>query len=112
MAPKKSVKKMPESHDQEATSMPGSLHVIQDVRSRSGGISGIAGIISSTTQGAQTRQRLVSGIIDSLLPTREAEGPVSKVEGMDATAYNSGQIHIRGSPFTMNHYGAEQPRRR
>jgi hypothetical protein len=103
--------KMPESHEQEATSMPGSLRVIQNVSARSGGISGIPGIISSTTQGAQVRQRLVMGVIDSLLPSRAPEGPVSKVGGMDATAYNTGMVHLRGSPYTMNHSGETKSRR-
>ena len=91
--------------------MPGSLHVIQDVGSRSGGVHGIPGIISSTTQGAQVRQRLVMGVIDSLLPGKAPEGPVSAVEGKDSTAYNTGMVHLRGSPYTMNHHGAEQARR-
>jgi hypothetical protein len=60
---------------------------------------GIPGIISSTSLGPEQRQRLVSGIIESPMDGHAAGGAVHTVQGRDATAYNEGMIHIRGSHF-------------
>ena len=56
-------------------------------------------IISSTTLGPEVRHRLVSGIIESPMERSTDQGPVSKVAGHDATAYNAGMVHIAGSRF-------------
>jgi len=87
------------SHSPQASSLPGSLPVILDVGRRGGAIVGIPGIISSTTTSPETRQRLVSGILDMSDRGASAQGPVHAVMGHDATAYNSGMVHIRGSHF-------------
>jgi hypothetical protein len=61
---------------------------------------GIPGIISTTTEGSQTRARLVGGIIESPMSDGLApSGPVHAVQGHDATAYNAGMKHIPGSSF-------------
>ena len=87
------------SHSPQASSLPGSLPVIKDVGQRSGGIHGIPGIISSTLTSPETRQRLVSGILDPMDHGAAPAGPVHSVMGHDATAYNTGMVHIRGSRF-------------
>lgn len=87
------------SHSPQASSLPGSLPVILDVGRRGGAIHGIPGIISSTTTSPETRQRLVSGILDTSDHGAAPQGPVHAVMGHDATAYNSGMVHIRGSRF-------------
>jgi hypothetical protein len=83
-----------------ASSLMGSLGIIS---SPSGGRDrdvGIPGIITSTSLGPEQRQRLVAGIIESPMGgAGHAEGPVHKVLGHDATAYNQGMVHIRGSHF-------------
>jgi len=83
-----------------ASSLMGSLGIIS---SPSGGRDremGIPGIITSTSLGPEQRQRLVAGIIESPMGgAGHAQGPVHKVMGHDATAYNEGMIHIRGSHF-------------
>jgi hypothetical protein len=91
-------------HSPQATSLPGSLPIIHNLHGRREGIHGVPGIISSTTTSPETRQRLVSGIIDSAVAGHAPSGPVSTVHGVDSTAYNSGMIHIRGSPFTTHHH--------
>jgi hypothetical protein len=69
---------------------------------------GISGIISSTTTSPETRQRLVSGILDVCQHHGAHEqGPVHSVMGHDSTAYNSGMVHIAGSPYTMLHHRGE-----
>ena len=83
----------------QATSLPGSMHIIHDVMKPGRGIHGIPGIISSTTEGPQVRQRLALGIIESAMGAERSSGPVHKVQGMDATAYNEGMVHIAGSRF-------------
>ena len=91
------------SHGQAppATSMQGSLGIIENTMS--GGNRnrpvGIPGIISSTSLGPEQRQRLVAGIIESPMEGRGPSGPVHAVMGHDATAYNEGMVHLRGSPF-------------
>ena len=90
--------------EQQATSLPGSLHIIQDVQHKPGMAKGISGIISSTTEGSQVRARLMMGVIDTLVPKKAPEGPVSHAEGRDSTAYNTGMVHLRGSPFTSHHH--------
>jgi len=87
------------SHSPQASSLPGSLPVILDVSRRGGAIVGIPGIISSTTTSPETRQRLVSGILDMSDRGSVAQGPVHTVMGHDATAYNAGMVHIRGSHY-------------
>jgi hypothetical protein len=84
----------------QATSVPGAVHIIHDVMKAGRGISGVPGIISSTTLGNEVRQRLMTGIIDSPAGAREsAVGPVQRAMGMDSTAYNAGMAHIAGSPY-------------
>jgi len=83
----------------QATSMPGSMGIIHDVMKPGKGVVGVPGIISSTTLGPEVRHRLVSGIIDSPMGRSTDQGPVSKVAGHDATAYNAGMVHIAGSRF-------------
>lgn len=87
------------SKSPQASSLPGSLSIIKDVSGRSGGIHGIPGIISSTLTSPETRQRLVSGILDPMSGSAAPQGPVHSVAGHDSTAYNSGSVHIRGSHF-------------
>lgn len=87
------------SQSPQATSMVGSLSIIKDVGMRkNGGIHGIPGIISSTVTSPETRQRLVSGILDPMSGSTP-QGPVHSVMGHDSTAYNAGSVHIRGSSF-------------
>lgn len=93
------------SHGQApaATSLQGSLGIIENTMS--GGnrhrTVGIPGIISSTSLGPEQRQRIVSGIIESGMAEggRASSGPVHAVMGHDATAYNDGMVHLRGSSF-------------
>jgi len=82
-----------------ASSLPGSLGIIADPTGGRKERMGIPGIISSTSLGPEQRQRLVSGIIESAMDGHAASGPVHSVQGHDATAYNEGMIHIRGSHF-------------
>jgi len=82
-----------------ATSMMGSLGIIEHPSNRREYNMGIPGLITSTSLGPRERQRIVSGIIESPMEVAPAEGPVSSVQGHDATAYNSGMVHIRGSHF-------------
>lgn len=88
------------SHNPQATSypMPGIIH---DPSGKMGhGIHGVPGIISSTTTGNEVRGRLMLGVIESCISGGHApDGPVHHAEGHDATAYNAGMVHIRGSPF-------------
>jgi len=84
-----------------ASSLPGSLGIIEHPaggrRDRS---VGIPGIISSTSLGPEQRQRLVAGIIESAMAGHSTDsGAVHSVMGHDATAYNEGMVHIRGSGF-------------
>lgn len=85
------------SRSPQATSLPGSLPVIHDMGSRHGGARGIPGIISSTLTSPETRQRLVSGIIDTMIRGEAPAGPVHTVGGHDSTAYNAGMVHLAGS---------------
>ena len=87
------------SRSPQATSMPGSLPIIHDVGSRSGGIHGIPGIISSTLTSPETRQRLISGILDPMAGGASPQGPVHTVQGHSSTAYNMGMVHQAGSRF-------------
>jgi len=89
------------SKSPQATSLPGQLSVIKDPHAKPGMSKGLTGIIQSTVTSPETRQRLVSGILDlSKDHGASAQGPVHTVMGQDSTAYNSGMAHIRGSPFT------------
>ena len=84
----------------QATSIPGMIPVIHDVMRPGRGAVGVPGIISSTTLGPEVRQRLVLGVIESPLQgPGAATGPVSRVQGVDATAYNSGMVHLAGSRY-------------
>ena len=87
------------SRSPQATSLPGSLSVIHNVGSRDGGSRGIPGIISSTLTSPETRQRLVSGVIDTMIRGETPSGPVHTVGGHDSTAYNAGMVHLSGSRF-------------
>ena len=90
------------SHGQApaATSLQGSMGIITNVRAGKDHNMGIPGIISSTSLGPVQRTRLVSGIIESpMAGPMASEDAVSKVMGHDATAYNEGMIHLRGSHF-------------
>lgn len=83
-----------------ATSLQGSLGIIEHPSAGKVRHMGIPGIITSTSLGPEQRQRLVSGIIESgMAGEGHAEGPVHAVMGHDSTAYNSGMVHIRGSQF-------------
>ena len=87
---------------QQATSMPGHMGVIQDVMKGSGRAHGIPGIVNTTSLGPEVRQRLVSGIIVSAMGghmQEKEQGPVQKVAGHDATAYNAGMRHIPGTKY-------------
>lgn len=96
------------SHSPQASSLPGSLSVIKDPHHKSGMAHGISGIISSTTTSPETRQRLVSGILDVCQHHgSQDQGPVHSVMGHDSTAYNSGMVHIAGSHFTMHSHSKE-----
>jgi hypothetical protein len=95
----KSFNMRPSAMGPQATSMPGSMGIIQDVMKPGKGAMGVPGIISSTTLGPEVRQRLVTGIIESPMERSTDQGPVSKVAGHDSTAYNAGMIHLAGSRF-------------
>ena len=83
-----------------ASSLMGSLGIIESPRKGRDHNLGIPGIISSTSLGPEQRQRLVGGIIESPMEgPAHASGPVHTMMGHDATAYNSGMVHIRGSHF-------------
>jgi hypothetical protein len=82
-----------------ATSLMGSLGIIEHPSNRREYNMGIPGLITSTSLGPRERQRIVSGIIESPMAGQAADGPVHAVQGHDATAYNAGMVHIRGSHF-------------
>jgi hypothetical protein len=89
------------SKSPQATSLPGHMSIIKDPHAKPGMAHGISGIISSTLTSPETRQRLVSGILDlSAEHGAGAQGPVHTVQGEDSTAYNMGMVHIRGSSYT------------
>jgi hypothetical protein len=83
-----------------ATSLPGSLGIIEHPSGGRDHNLGIPGIISSTSLGPNQRQRLVAGIIESAMsaPSHNS-GAVHAVMGHDSTAYSEGMVHIRGSGF-------------
>jgi hypothetical protein len=89
------------SHQPVATSMLGSLHVLDLAHHHKHDVNhGVAGIIHSTTTGPHVRHRLLSGILDLHDGKgRKADGPVHSVTGHDATARNAGMRPIPGSPF-------------
>jgi hypothetical protein len=62
---------------------------------------GVPGIITSTTLGPEVRQRLQKGIIESMMGAvgHGGEGPVMAAAGHDATAYNTGMVHMAGSQY-------------
>jgi hypothetical protein len=84
----------------QASSLPGSLGIIEHPSAGRDRNLGIPGIISSTSLGPMQRQRLVSGIIESPMDGANRDsGAVHSVMGHDSTAYNEGMVHIRGSSF-------------
>lgn len=88
-----------------ASSLPGSLGIIMHPSAGKPRPMGIPGILSSTSLGPEQRQRMVAGILTS--PGMEGhaqDDAVHEVSGHDATAYNAGMVHIRGSPFTSSHH--------
>lgn len=89
------------SHGQapSASTLPGSLGIIESPRKGKDHNLGIPGIISSTSLGPEQRSRLVSGIIESPMSASAVSGPVHTILGHDSTAYNEGMVHIRGSHF-------------
>ena len=88
------------SHQQEATSLPGHLGVLDLAHHQKGDKHmGIPGILHTTTEGSHIRQKLVSGILDLCDHGRKADGPVHQVTGHDATARNAGMRPIPGSPY-------------
>jgi len=83
-----------------ATSLQGSLGIIEHPSKGRDHNLGIPGIISSTSLGPEQRQRLVAGIIESPMEGGSMNsGAVHAVLGHDSTAYNAGMVHIRGSSF-------------
>lgn len=84
----------------QASSLPSMMGIIDPMTVGRPQNPGIPGLIHSTTLGPEQRQRLVSGIIETTMAGKEPEGPVHKVAGNDATAYNQGMVHIPGSPFS------------
>ena len=82
-----------------ATSLNGSMSIIEHPQHGKDRNVGIPGIISSTSLGPEQRSRLVSGIIESPMVGQSVEGPVHKIMGHDSTAYNEGMVHIRGSHY-------------
>jgi len=87
------------SQSPQASSLPGQLSIIKDPHAKPGMAHGITGIIQSTTTSPETRQRLISGILDVTAHRgADAQGPVHTVMGQDSTAYSSGMIHIAGAP--------------
>jgi hypothetical protein len=95
------------SHFPQASSLPGVPGIIHDVSAHGTPQQGIPGIIATTTTSPETRARLVGGIIEQVASGRAHPGPVSEVQGHDATAYNAGMAHIRGSPFGAGGRGGE-----
>ena len=84
----------------QASTLPAMMGIIDPMSAGRPQHPGIPGLIQSTTLGPEQRHRLVSGIIETTMSGRAAEGPVHKVAGHDATAYNEGMVHIPGSPFS------------
>jgi len=83
-----------------ASTLPGALGIISNPSGGRDREIGIPGIISSTSLGPMQRQRLVAGIIESPMGGENyVGGAVHSVLGHDATAYNAGMVHIRGSHF-------------
>lgn len=88
-----------------ASSLPGSYGIIENPSGGKVRPMGIPGIITSTSLGPEQRQRMVAGILEQPGARGHSQpDAVHKMEGTDATAYNSGMVHLRGSPFTMRHH--------
>jgi len=87
----------------QASTLPAMMGIIDPMSAGRPQRPGIPGLIHSTTLGPEQRQRLVSGIIETTMVGRGPEGPVHKVAGHDATAYNQGMVHIPGSPFSSRY---------
>lgn len=85
-------------HVPQATSLPGSMGIIENAGARHGDRKqGIPGILTTTSLGADTRTRLISGIIDLSQHKPAEDGPVHMVTGHDATAMNAGMRPIPGA---------------
>jgi len=93
------------SHVPQATSMLGSMNIINDAGGHgSGRAHGIPGIITTTSLGPEQRTRLISGIIDLADGGHhEMEGPLHSVMGHDATAMNAGMRPIPGAKIHADH---------
>lgn len=88
------------SHQQEATSLPGHLGILDLAHHTQGDKHrGIPGILHTTSEGVHIRHKLVSGILDLCDHGRKADGAVHQVTGHDATARNAGMRPLPGSPF-------------
>lgn len=89
------------SHQPVATSMLGSLHVLDLAHHHRADVNrGVEGIIRTTTTGPEVRHRLLSGILDLHDDKgRHSDGPLHSVSGHDATARNAGMRPIPGSPY-------------
>ena len=99
MAKKHSAPLRRELAEPQASSLPGTLPIIHDVRKAGRGIHGIPGIIESTTTGPEIRSRLLLGVIEHPMAGKsETHSAVSTVSP-SATNYGRGMVHIRGSPF-------------
>ena len=83
-----------------ASSLNGTLGIIEHPSGGKDREMGIPGIISSTSLGPEQRQRIVSGIIESPMGgVMDKTGAVHAILGHDSTAYNAGMRHIPGSHF-------------
>jgi hypothetical protein len=88
-----------------ASTLPGQLGVITNPSAGKPRPMGIPGILSSTSLGPEQRSRMVAGILTN--PGSEGRAQVDavhSVSGHDATAYNQGMVHLRGSPYTASHH--------
>jgi len=83
-----------------ASSLNGTLGIIEHPSGGKDREMGIPGIISSTSLGPEQRQRIVAGIIESPMGgVMDKTGAVHAILGHDSTAYNAGMRHIPGSHF-------------
>ena len=92
-----------EAHFPQATGLPGSLMIIENAGHGGHKSHGIPGILHTTSLFPEQRQRLVSGIIDLGVHSRESCGPVHMITGHDATAMNAGMRPIPGAPIHGDH---------
>jgi len=83
----------------QATSLPGSLMIIENAGHGGSRSHGIPGILHTTSLFPEQRSRLMNGIIDLGQYAREMGGPVHSITGQDATAMNAGMRPIPGAPI-------------